>query len=110
MIDTDKYEGHTVNRRDKLGTFKGTDIFVWDWFAQQLPVWASKADAQLIADAPLLLEEVKRLREKCVMLDVIINKMQGTTVFDNAVYETHKHFHLSNECLDVCLVCMEMIE
>tara|TARA_R110002110_G_scaffold346008_1_gene556236 strand:- start:302 stop:583 length:282 start_codon:yes stop_codon:yes gene_type:complete len=62
MIDTDKYEGHTVNRRDKLGTFKGTDIFVWDWFAQQLPVWASKADAQLIADAPLLLEEVKRLR------------------------------------------------
>ena len=63
MIDTDKYEGHTVNRRDKLGTFKGTDIFVWDWFAQQLPVWASKADAQLIADAPLLLEEVKRLRE-----------------------------------------------
>ena len=69
-----------------------------------------EAEANLIADAPKLLAEVKRLREKCVMLDVIINKMQGTTVFDNAVYETHKHFHLSNECLDVCLVCMEMIE
>ena len=62
MIDTDKYEGHTVNRKDKLGTYKGNDIFVWDWFAQQLPTWASNADYHLLADAPLLLEEVKRLR------------------------------------------------
>ena len=77
MIDTNKYEGHTVNRRDKLGTFKGTDIFVWDWFAQQLPVWASKADAQLIADAPLLLEEVKRLRE-------------GIKAYLNLEIETHE--------------------
>jgi hypothetical protein len=64
MIDTDKYEGHTVNRRDKLGTYKGNDIFVWDWFAQQLPTWASNADYHLLADAPLLLAEVKRLREQ----------------------------------------------
>ena len=62
MIDTDKYEGHTVYCREQLGTFKGTDIFVWDWFAQQLPRWASKADFLLVADAPLLLAEVKRLR------------------------------------------------
>ena len=62
MIDTDKYEEHTVSRTDKLGTFKGTEMFVWDWFAQQLPVWASKADVRLVQDAPLLLAEVKRLR------------------------------------------------
>jgi len=63
MIDTDKYEGHTVYCREQLGTFKGTDIFVWDWFAQQLPRWASKADFLLVADAPLLLAEVKRLND-----------------------------------------------
>ena len=63
MIDTDKYEGHTVNRTDKLGTFKGTDIFVCDWFAQQLPMWASNADYHLLADAPLLLAEVKQIHE-----------------------------------------------
>ena len=62
MIDTDKYEGYTENRRDKLGTFKGNDIFVWDWFALQLPMWASKADVRLVEDAPVLLDEVKRLR------------------------------------------------
>ena len=80
MIDTDKYEGHTVNRRDKLGTFKGTDIFVWDWFAQQLPVWASKADTQLIADAPLLLEEVKRLREELDGREAYIKRLSEQLV------------------------------
>ena len=105
MIDTDKYEGHLPFTGDEL---------VWVWSKSGMNRMKSvkqfNVTAQLLQDAPLLLEEVKRLREKCVMLDVIINKMQGTTVFDNAVYETHKHFHLSNECLDVCLVCMEMIE
>tara|TARA_R110000751_G_scaffold154327_1_gene259297 strand:- start:203 stop:415 length:213 start_codon:yes stop_codon:yes gene_type:complete len=54
--------------------------------------------------------ELKRVYGDNRFYTLIINKMQGTTVFDNAVYETHKHFHLSNECLDVCLVCMELIE
>tara|TARA_R110002012_G_scaffold62914_1_gene165495 strand:- start:28474 stop:28782 length:309 start_codon:yes stop_codon:yes gene_type:complete len=64
MIDTDKYEGHTVNRRDKLGTFAGNDIYVWTYFAQELPSWTSKADFLLVEDAPLLLAEVKRLHEQ----------------------------------------------
>ena len=65
MIDTDKYEGHT----------EGT----WSWERGALRVLHVKdseplhtllhdekkdIDAQLIADAPLLLEEVKRLREE----------------------------------------------
>jgi len=53
MIDTDKYEGHT----------EGKDT--WAKYAN----WATArynryADTELIADAPLLLEEVKRLREE----------------------------------------------
>ena len=43
MIDTDKYEGHD------------------DWEGTKVNM-NNKANAQLIADAPLLLEEVKRLR------------------------------------------------
>jgi len=51
MIDTDKYEGHTEDEE------------TWSKYAN----WATArylrdADEQLIADAPLLLEEVKRLR------------------------------------------------
>ena len=48
MIDTDKYEGHSE------GAWK-IDI------VQKLDL--TKADANLVEDAPLLLAEVKRLRE-----------------------------------------------
>ena len=44
MIDTDKYEGHD------------------DWEGTKVNM-NNEANAQLIADAPLLLAEVKRLRE-----------------------------------------------
>jgi len=60
MIDTDKYEGHTpvVAWRMALSAIGNTN----------------KADARLIADAPLLLEEVKRLREQIVdMIDSMDN-------------------------------------
>ena len=63
MIDIDKYEGHTpapwTNEYDEeLGehTIESGDGMV----AQRV----LGVDAQLIADAPLLLEEVKRLREQ----------------------------------------------
>ena len=52
MIDTDKYEGHIEN------------IGRWQMFANALPRWAEDADRNLIQDAPLLLAEVKRLREE----------------------------------------------
>jgi len=52
MIDTDKYEGHIEN------------IGRWQMFANVLPRWAEDADRKLVSDAPLLLAEVKRLREE----------------------------------------------
>jgi len=71
MIDTDKYEGHTpapwITLDDNaVKTPKHDDPYAFierrndDGYVVAL----SKADAQLIADAPLLLEEVKRLRKQ----------------------------------------------
>ncbi len=71
MIDTDKYEGHTEGKWI-MGEHKGRPSIsaVED---AETPTWVKSiarglnpsqtADAQLIADAPLLLAEVKRLRE-----------------------------------------------
>tara|TARA_R100000388_G_scaffold92463_1_gene75540 strand:- start:124 stop:465 length:342 start_codon:yes stop_codon:yes gene_type:complete len=71
MIDTDKYEGHTEGpwvalNDNAVKTPKHDDPYAFierrndDGYVVAL----SKADAQLIADAPLLLAEVKRLREE----------------------------------------------
>ena len=60
MIDTDKYEGHTP--AEEWGDIVYADgyrsIFLDD------DVYATDLDTQLMTDAPLLLEEVKRLREQ----------------------------------------------
>ena len=61
MIDTDKYEGHIEN------------IGRWQMFANTLPRWAEDADRKLIADAPKLLAEVKRLRERLGVIEDFIN-------------------------------------
>ena len=63
QLDIDKYEGHTegewiLNRSEANPTeflLKCGDVTI-TWLEP------SEADAQLIADAPLLLAEVKRLR------------------------------------------------
>ena len=52
MIDTDKYEGHTPAEHWSFS--------LWGF---SMPT-GFDADAQLIADAPLLLAEVERLREE----------------------------------------------
>ena len=49
MIDTDKYEGHTPGP--------------WGWFSSST---LSDANKLLMTDAPLLLAEVKRLRERLI--------------------------------------------
>ena len=59
MIDTDKYEGHTEapwKYNDKWGLIKYGQIEIAALHS------GNSANAQLIADAPLLLQEVKRLR------------------------------------------------
>lgn len=82
MIDTSKYEGHTEG---EWYAYDGTDTHGFGWEvllpthknkSQSINVsrldkcmlgvrknTLSKVDAQLIADAPLLLAEVKRLRK-----------------------------------------------
>mgnify|MGYP003115265968 CR=1 FL=1 len=57
MIDTDKYEGHSVAW--------GLDPDDWTWAINMFTAAGktNEADALLIEDAPLLLEEVKRLRK-----------------------------------------------
>ena len=67
MIDTDKYEGHTpapweVNNPDD------DESLIFSVGALK---FVSSANTRLIADAPLLLAEVKRLRE--AIADVATN-------------------------------------
>tara|TARA_Y100001938_G_scaffold144988_1_gene220747 strand:+ start:1381 stop:1698 length:318 start_codon:yes stop_codon:yes gene_type:complete len=66
MIDTDKYEGHTEGKWKLHYDDSAVDGDYLDYGAQLDPVGALHpmliANAQLIADAPLLLAEVKRLR------------------------------------------------
>tara|TARA_R110000787_G_scaffold86917_1_gene185181 strand:- start:542 stop:817 length:276 start_codon:yes stop_codon:yes gene_type:complete len=64
MIDTDKYEGHTE------GLWRFSDGTIWggegdNYISLALDVEGSyqPKDPVLMADAPLLLAEVKRLRE-----------------------------------------------
>ena len=77
MIHTNKYEGHTEgpwyfdedNELRKIWTSKDEEALqnkehdVWKYDVLKVSKWfGNDADAQLIADAPLLLEEVKQLR------------------------------------------------
>ena len=65
MIDTDKYEGHTP------GPWKPLQINQINggcWTLGNLGVQWEEPDKQLIADAPLLLEEVKWLRSLIEMI------------------------------------------
>jgi FMN phosphatase YigB (HAD superfamily) len=72
MIDTDKYEGHIEN------------IGRWQMFANALPRWAEDADRKLVQDAPLLLEELKRLRERLEVIEDFINDELRAFVNSNA--------------------------
>tara|TARA_R100000388_G_scaffold92463_1_gene75541 strand:- start:462 stop:704 length:243 start_codon:yes stop_codon:yes gene_type:complete len=63
MIDTDKYEGHT-------------DDYIWTW-KQYASHFDHDADRALIQDAPLLLEEVKRLRKWKAEVERICRTMNG---------------------------------
>ena len=67
MIDTDKYKGHTPapwkQVEPKDGNPRITTQFCGDEIIVNTGETSWEADMNLIADAPLLLEEVKRLRE-----------------------------------------------
>ena len=83
MIDTDKYEGHTEGpwyaeeeeqEDGKAWTVRGADHWVVMESDGRLRIDWKKEDALLAADAPLLLAEIKRLREG---IDDIANNMEA---------------------------------
>ena len=68
MIDTDKYEGHTEGPwKWSYSDDVAAQLLIIpngnDGIGNGVCIGLGDADAQLIADAPLLLEEVKRLRK-----------------------------------------------
>jgi len=65
MIDTDKYEGHN-DAPWTLSEEYAYELFVYAGDVRLAKIdgnMMNEANAQLMADAPLLLAEVKRLRE-----------------------------------------------
>jgi len=61
MIDTDKYEGHSEGEW-KVGARKGA-MTVRDSNGEEIAATNSYSNARIMADAPLLLEEVKQIHE-----------------------------------------------
>ena len=62
MIDTDKYEGHTEGLWKQYSLAAYHAVVLPSWKENIELILPKLADAKLIADAPLLLAEVKRLR------------------------------------------------
>jgi hypothetical protein len=76
MIDTDKYEGRTPGHWSVTSIRDGSIPY-------------NTADEELIADAPLLLEEVKRLREETKWFRERLCRHIG---YDYCKSEYEKHF------------------
>mgnify|MGYP003150702815 CR=1 FL=1 len=106
MIDTDKYEGHTPAPWLWYVDDGDVDLVVADdqcrtviEEVKELNIWA---DAELIADAPLLLAEVKRLREALVgdskdwTTDELVEKI--FTLYDKAhAWDKMVEYYSENE-------------
>tara|TARA_R110002111_G_scaffold145024_1_gene211478 strand:- start:106 stop:408 length:303 start_codon:yes stop_codon:yes gene_type:complete len=90
MIDTDKYEGHTPAPWELITNYSEEN---WDnkWVGSVHlfttlgisfdVVGVNETDVQLIADAPLLLEEVKRLQKQVDNLREYCHK-EGYDIFN----------------------------
>ena len=75
MIDIDKYTGHTRGpwKRSKA---KITTRFSGDEIIVNTGETSWEADMYLIADAPLLLQEIKRLRKKNYKLKRFVENIE----------------------------------
>ena len=62
MIDTDKYEGHDLSTDEKMND--AIEYIQGSIFDDEDEGRIAEANAQLIADAPLLLAEYKLLRKQ----------------------------------------------
>jgi len=114
LIDTDKYKGHTEGpwKWDKWGVLQGEESVLWCNFTEPDPNWqlnnsaihVSEADEELIADAPLLLAEVKRLQALIRSKGLCTNCGQShegiEVVMDYS--EDEVGHRISKECIDTC--------
>ena len=71
MSDTDKYEGHTEGKWDVTmdDTMEGYYFFLQGYFREQeedCDYDECRANARLMSDAPLILEDYKRLRKAII--------------------------------------------
>jgi len=79
MIDTDKYEGHPPapwGWRHKVSEYRLTANGDKDWIDIQVDEDTDPTVMTLIADAPLLLAEVKRLRERIYKLERFVEEIE----------------------------------
>ena len=92
MIDTDKYEGHTID------TMTASQASETSWFLEHpsspnhsSEILVNKATADLIQDKPLLLAEVKRLQmyeqEHKELWDIIADFSPKDSEEDNDTYQ-----------------------
>ena len=101
MIDTDKYEGHDL-AKGRVGSDyniydrKGNIIFDAD------DVGSNMATLNLLADAPLLLEEVKRLRRVVEDIESMIpdNHEEISPVLSDILSECHRVLPMFNEVIE----------
>ena len=110
MIDTDKYEGHTpapweLMRSGPLRDDAPKDLDNWwvklnearaktsggEWMRNIGNAYMTEADAQLIADAPLLLEEVKRLRDELKQANHFLRDIRDGLIADRDWVYINEH-------------------
>ena len=81
MIDTDKYEGHTEGPwewwNDYIRNTSENELYI-----AKMEYDYTSANAQLMADAPLLLEEVKRLQEALKEAVIVVKEMENMAYAD----------------------------
>ena len=93
MIDESKYEGHTegkweYNSATILATAKGGNEIIaeypcWNYNKDQLITKEEETNLRLMADAPLLLAEVKRLKKVIEIMSYRMNPVdEGCTLHE----------------------------
>ena len=81
MIDIDKYTGHTPAPWKHFYSVAGEVCEIISEKNGVVGRWENRADARLMADAPLLLAEVKRLQKQLDNLREYCHK-EGYDIFD----------------------------
>ena len=96
MINTDKYEGHQVS---EFKTSVAGPNHSWVTHKQKYgyveSLFVKHATAALVLDAPLLLEEVKRLRKKLFEAELWVNNDSYT--FENDMKELNDYAEAMEE-------------